>query len=311
MHAKDLADLRTQSQAMIEQLNAGHKSYIEELKTEHQSLLDTNVKALEKTNNSLSLELKATRDDLSKAKAALSASAPEVEALKKQLEEAEKAAVAAAESSASEQAAEVLRLRRELSAANDEATALKEVLAVQKDSISEMSQNHSTELELAAKARAEEVTKLRTEYEDEKATLLQEKTTLASRVSDLEGELATIRATLEAQSSAPASSKGNGVVPSPAASVSKEDLQKLHEAHNLKVNDLEAQHERSLQDLRGELDTTVARTGELQNEIERKTMEINYLESEAEEKDDTITRYVKILKIYVRAYVPKFRFLRF
>ena len=104
--------------------------------------------------------------------------------LRQQLEEAEKAAVAAAESSASEQAAEVLRLRRELSAANDEATALKEVLAVQKDSISEMSQNHSTELELAAKARAEEVTKLRTEYEDEKATLLQEKTTLASRVSD-------------------------------------------------------------------------------------------------------------------------------
>lgn len=294
---------------MIEQLNAGHKSYIEELKAEHQSLLDNNVKTLEKTNTSLSLELKATSDDLAKAKAALSASVPEMEALKKQLEDAEKAATAALESSASEQAAEVIRVRRELSAANDEVTALKEVLAVQKDSISEMSQNHSTELEVAAKARAEEVTKLRAEYEGEKATHLQEKSDLAARVSDLEGELATVRATLEAQASAPASTKGNGIVPSPLASVSKEDLQKLHEAHNLKVHDLEAQHERSVQDLRGELDLAVTRTGELRNEVERRSMEINYLETESEEKDDTITRYVKILKLYVRAHVPKFRFL--
>lgn len=309
-HGKDLADLRGQSQAMIEQLNAGHKSYIEELKTEHQSLLDSNIKTLEKTNNSLSLELKAARDDLSKAKAALSASVPEIDGLKKQLEEAEKAAAAALESSASEQAGEILRIRRELSAANDEATALKEVLAVQKDSISEMSNNHAAELELAAKARVEEVTKLRAEFDEEKASLVQEKSNLSARVSDLEGEVATLRATLEAQASAPAS-KGNGVATAPSASVSKEDLTKLHEAHNLKVHDLEAQHERAVQDLRGELNSAVTRTGELQNEIDRKTMEINYLESETEEKDDTITRYVKILKVYVRSYVPKFRFLRF
>ena len=77
---------------MIEQLNAAHKSYIEELKKEHEEALDLKVKALEKSINNQALELKATQDDLAKAKSAVSSSAAEIESLKKQLAEADKAA---------------------------------------------------------------------------------------------------------------------------------------------------------------------------------------------------------------------------
>ncbi|KAI5123562.1 hypothetical protein M0805_003381 [Coniferiporia weirii] len=289
-HAHDLHDLRTQSQAMIEQLNAAHKSYIEELKAEHEAILDSKVKVLEKTISSQSLELKATQDDLAKAKAALAASVPEIEALKKQIEEAEKAAAVVAASSSSEHASEVIRLTRELSSANDEMVALKEVLSAQKDSISEMSHNHSTELEVAAKSRAEEVTKLRSEHEEEMSAHIREKSMLMARVSDLDGELATLRATMAAQIATPVSTKGNGVVPTGSASVSKEELMKLHEAHNLRLHDLEAQNKRAVEDLQGDLNGACTKSNELQNEVDRKSMEINYLESEVEEKDDTITR---------------------
>lgn len=294
---------------MIEQLKTAHESFIAGLKAEHEAALDAKVKSLDKTINSQALELKATQDDLAKAKAALSASMAEIETLKKQLGEAEKAASAVAASSASEHAEELLHLKRELSSAHDEATALKEVFNAQKDSISEMSSNHSKELELAAKARAEEVTKLRAEHDEELFSLLKDKSELASRVTDLEGELATVQATLAAQAAAPAATKGNGIVPSDSAAVSKEDLQKLHEAHNTKLHDLEAQHERAVTSLRGDLDTAVGRSEELQGEVDRKSMEINYLESEAEEKDDTITRYVKLLKAFLHVKIPRLRFL--
>lgn len=298
-----------QSQATIEQLNAAHKTIIDELKAEHEAALDAKVKSLDKAISNQTLELKATQDDLAKAKAALSASLQEVDASKKQIEEAEKAASTVAASSASEHAGEVLRLTRELSSAHDEATALKEVLSAQKDSISEMSNNHSKELEVAAQARAEEVSKLRAQHDEEVFSLRKEKSELNSRVTDLEGELTTLQATVAAQSAASTSGKSNGVVATGSASVSKEDLQKLHEAHNMKLHDLEAQHERTVTSLRSELDETVSRTDELQNEVGRKSMEINYLETEAEEKEDTITRYVRLLKAFIQIKVPRLRFL--
>lgn len=293
---------------MIEQLNAAHKSFIEELKAEHASELESKLKALEKTINNQSLELKATQDDLAKAKSALTASAADIDVLKRQLEAAEKTAAVLSESSASEHASEVQRLAGELAAAQDDVNMFKQVLEAQKGSMSEMSSNHGKELELAAKARAEEVTKLRAEHEYEKTVLNEEKSALASRVSDLEGELATLQAKVAASETGTAAPKSNGISSSDSTGVSKEDLQKLHEAHNLKLNDVEAEHERAVKNLREELETVSSKTDELQNEVGRKSMEVQYLESEVEEKDDTITRYVKFLKVFANTRVPTFRF---
>ena len=297
---------------MIEQLNVAHKSYIEELKKEHEEALDLKVKALEKSINNQALELKATQDDLAKAKSAVSSSAAEIESLKKQLAEADKAAANITASSASEHASEVLRLKRELSSASDESVALKEVLNVQKDSISEMSNNHQRELEQVAKTRAEEVMALRAQHEAEVNALMADRTALTTRVTDLEGELATLQASMAAQASASAS-RSNGVTP-PGGSTSvtkEEDLKKLHDTHNLKVLDLEAQHERVVTSMRGDLEAAVSRTDGLQEEVDRRSMEIKYLEADNEEKDDTITRYVKLLKIFIKIKIPKLRSIIF
>ena len=71
---------------MIEQLKTAHESFIAGLKAEHEAALDAKVKSLDKTINSQALELKATQDDLAKAKAALSASMAEIETLRGSLE---------------------------------------------------------------------------------------------------------------------------------------------------------------------------------------------------------------------------------
>ena len=295
------------SDAMIEQLNAAHKSYVEDLKAEQQAELDAKVKALDKTINNLNVELKATQDDLSKAKASLVAAAEESEKLKKQVEDAEKLAAGAATSSSEQHTTEVLRLTRELSSATDESSALKEVLAVQKDSMAEMSNAHSSELELIAKSKTEELMALKKAHEDETMTLVKEKYELASRVSDLEGEVATLQATLASQSSA--SVKSNGVAsPASTTNVSKEELQKLHEAHTLKMRDLEAQHETYARSMQGDLESANGRVNELSEEVSRRSMEVRYLEADMEEKDDTITRCVKLFRQFFGSRLPRLQF---
>ncbi|KZT30690.1 hypothetical protein NEOLEDRAFT_1053426 [Neolentinus lepideus HHB14362 ss-1] len=290
-HGEDLHALRAESQATIEQLREAHQLTIEGLKAEHEAALETQVKTLEKHITSLQLELKATQDDLLKAKAALVAAAPEVDALKVQLEEARNAASAVA-SSSPEHAAEVERLTEELTIAKDDLAALSDVLNVTRESISEMSSNHVKELEEAAKSRAEEVTKLRASHEQEVNALLREKEDLLLRLSDVEGELATVKAQTAAGPVASPKNNSNGHARTP--SVTKDELQKLHEAHNLKLNDLQSEHARAVKALREELEIAQNKADELQQEVARKAMEIQYLEQDQEESQDQITRYVKL-----------------
>lgn len=161
-----------------------------------------------------------------------------------------------------------------------------------KESLTEVSKNHQKELEEAAMGRAEEVTKLRTAYQDEVAALASEKSALQTMLSDLEGELATLKATVAAEPVTP--SKSNGSAHVRASSVSRDELQRLHEAHNLKIHDVQAEHERSIRALREELEVALSKADELQQEVARKAMEIQYLEQDQDEHQDQITRYVKV-----------------
>lgn len=61
---------------------------------------------------------------------------------------------------------------------------------------------------------------------------------------------------------------------SPRASVSRDDLQKLYEAHNAKRHDLEAEYERVIRTMREELEITRVNADELQEEVARKMMDI-------------------------------------
>ena len=48
----------------------------------------------------------------------------------------------------------------------------------------------------------------------------------------------------------------------------------MHEAHNLKLGDLQAQHERELRAVRDELDRALAMADDLNRQISQKNMEI-------------------------------------
>ena len=155
-----------------------------------------------------------------------------------------------------------------------------------------MSSNHVRELEEAAHARVEEVAKLRAAHIDEVTTFAKEKSNLIARLSDLDGEVSTLKATMAAE--ATASPKVNGSSHPAPAGTSREDLQRLHEAHNLKMHDLTAAHDKQMKAMREQLDAALDTSDQLKEDIARKAMEIQYLETEHDEAHDEITRYVRI-----------------
>lgn len=213
------------------------------------------------------------------------------ESLRAQLEDVRANFLAA--SADVDQAAEMERLTKEVASLRDENVMLNDVLAATKESLSEMSANHSKELEETARMRVEEVMRLRSTHDGELSTLAAQKSELALSLSDLEGEIATLQARLAAVEPAVAP-RSNGIVHASATAVTRDELQKVHEAHNLKMHDLQAEHDRAVRALRMEVGTLQARLDEVQQDVARKSMEIQYLEQEQEESQDSITRYVKV-----------------
>ncbi|KAK7064336.1 laminin-like protein epi-1 [Favolaschia claudopus] len=272
LHQQDLQALRAQSSSSVEQVRASHESALNDLKQEHASALESTVGGLEKQIAKLNLELKATQDDLAKAKTNVEAARVEVENLTAQRDEA-KAALSAAPEVSPQHAEEVSRLTKELSIVKDDLQDSTEMLNLTKASLEELSNNHTRELEELAQARAEETMKLRAAHDEEITTLASQKSELLTKLSDLEGELATLKATIEAGAPAP-----------------KEELQRMHEAHNLKVGDMQADHEKAIKGYKDELEASLTKVDELNAEVARKAMEIQYLESDQDENAERVTR---------------------
>jgi chromosome segregation ATPase len=242
----------------------------------------------------LKLDLKATQDDLAKAKAGLESARGEIESLTSQRDEA-LATAASIPQISPEYVEEMTRLSKELSNTKDDLAAATDMLNLTKASLTEMSHNQTKELEEVAKGRADEVIKLRSAYDEEVTSLATQKSELLVRLSDLEGELATLKATISSETVAP-KSNSNGVAHL-APGVTKEELQRLHEAHNLKMHDLQAEHEKAVKALKLELEASQSRTEEVRQEVERKVMEIQYLEQDHEENQEQITRYVGFFRL--------------
>lgn len=185
----------------------------------------------------------------------------------------------------------------------DDLTALTEALNLTKSSMNEMSDRHTRDLEEAARTRAEEASALKSVHEEEVIALAREKGDLAVRLSDMEGELATARAELDSLKASP-KLNGNGAVASHDASpsggggvVTDEMLRQVHEAHNLKLGDLQAEHEKTMKAMQKQLEDAQKKIGELGAEVSRKAMEIQFMESEHDEQSETVTRYVKFFRI--------------
>ena len=264
--------LRAESQATIEQLRAAHQTTIESLQAEHAAALENQVNSLEKQIASQNIELSAARDDLAKAKAAHTTVYQELESTKAALEES-RALIASLDKSDKDEM--IARLSSQLANVRQEHEVMKEMFQATNDSIREMSNKHAKDLEEAAKVRAEEVTKLRAAHKEEVEALQQDRTELTMQLADRENELKTLKASVAAASAdATAPSKSNGGVHARGTSVTKEELQKMHEAHNLKLGDLQAQHERELRTMRDELDRALAMADDLNRQISQKNMEI-------------------------------------
>lgn len=252
--------------------------------------MDSQIKSLEKQINSQSLDLKVTQDDLAKAKAALEASKVEISTVTTQRDEA-KAAVAASAAPDPAIAEEIERLTKELAHSKEDVSAAQEALALTKQTLADVTGNQTKELEEAAKGRAEEVTRLKVAHEEEVNTLVSQKTNLATRLSDLEGELATLKASTTSEATASPKANGtNGSTQPTLSGVTKEELQKMHEAHNAKLHDLEASHEKVIKNFKDDLEASHSKIDELQQEVARKAMEIQYLEQEQDESSDQFTK---------------------
>lgn len=263
------------------------------MKTAHTSQLESEVNALKKQINTLNVELKATQDDLAKAKASLESARGETESLAKQRDEA-RAQAEAAPSINPEQAEEIARLTRELVGTKDDLAVVTDMLSLMKSSMAELSDKQAKELEAAAEGRADEARQLRAAHDEEVSQFATQKSELQIRISDLEGELATVKATLGAQEAV--SPKVNGTHPPSSPGVTKDELQQLHEAHNLKIHDIQAEHDKEISSAKAELEAALAEVARLQEDVSRKTMEIQYLEQEQEEQQEQITRCVKRLR---------------
>lgn len=262
-----------------------------DLQAEHSFTLEEEVKQLQKQINNITFELKITQEDLAKAKSALHASRVEVEAISKQRDDARATATGNKESS-SQLSDELSHLKSELSAKADDLAALTEMLSLTK-SLNQIAENHAKELEEAAKGRADEVTQLKAAHDEYVTTFATQKSELLFKLSDLEGELATLQASKTTEAVLP---KSNGrEVQSTTPGVTKEELQRLHEAHNLKLHDLMSKHDKELKALSEQLETARKENNELQQEVGRKTMEIQYLEQDQEDSQETIMRYVDLL----------------
>ncbi|KAH9984172.1 hypothetical protein BJV77DRAFT_1072339 [Russula vinacea] len=182
-HTQDLQVLREKSEEATEQLRASHQATVEGLKTDHEAALASQVQTFQKQLASQALELKATAEDLAKAKAMQSTSRQEMETLKTQLDEARQAALATASAAAADKDAEIERLTKELSNVREDLNGVNEVYHVARDSMQEMNNNHKKELEEAAKGRADEVSKLRAAHDVELQSLLTDKAGLVSKLS--------------------------------------------------------------------------------------------------------------------------------
>ncbi|KAF8507197.1 hypothetical protein F5888DRAFT_1602878 [Russula emetica] len=292
-HTQDLQVLRENSEGATEQLRSSHQATVESLKTDHEAALASQAQFFQKQLSSQALELKATAEDLAKAKTTLSTSLQEMETLKAQLDETRQGALVAASTAVADHDAEIERLTKELSNVREELDGLNEVFRATQESMQAMGNNHQKELEEAAKGRAEEVSKIRAAHDTEIQSLVTDKADLVTRLSDLEGDLLSLRASTASTGTA-ASPKRNGSAAAPAETVTKDELLRMHEAHDLKMNDLHAEHVKEIRALQEQLNATRMRASEVEQDLDRKKMEILYLEQDQEESQDQITKYVKL-----------------
>lgn len=217
--------------------------------------------------------------------------------MQKQLADAKEAIKAASEGANAALEAQIKSARAEAEQGREDLATFQKMLAesqeafaadiegtkaAHKRELDELSASHSEALKKALAAHEEGLAKvnteranLRSELEDEREA----KERALALVQDLNDKLAA------------------AAVPPPApkptvTGVSKEELEKLHQAHNATLVSLEAEHAKALQGLKDTLAEKEAALESAEAETSRKEMEIGYMASDKEEQDSEIERCV-------------------
>lgn len=155
------------------------------------------------------------------------------------------------------------------------------------EELEQVKQNHKRELEEASKGRVLAVDELQKSHDTTLANLKSEIAQLKSDLDDQREE--TQRAVSE---TATLKARSPPATPTPKAQtngvISKDELAKLHQAHDAKVAELETEMEKRVQALTEEKDALRKAQDDLQSSLERKEMEREMYESAANEAEAEI-----------------------
>ncbi|KAF8337417.1 uncharacterized protein EI90DRAFT_3118868 [Cantharellus anzutake] len=292
-HAQELAAFRAQSQATHEQLQATHQNNIAELSASHKEILEEQTGALNKHIKELSVNLAATTDDLAKSKTHLASSEEDKAVLKEQVNEARNAVTTASASADAAAQEKLAQARREVESAIDDMNTYKKLLEDTQLSFASDTDAHTAaharELEDIVSKHTQDITTLKDQHEQELAHHNAEKAELRHVLEDerdaKEKALAQI-ATFQQVRSPPSSPRHT---PSKAG-VSKEEIEKLHQAHNVTLMTLEAEHNKEMQALKDQVARLEELVNEVQGEKEHKELELVFATQEKGELEDDLKR---------------------
>jgi chromosome segregation ATPase len=275
---------------MLDQLRSSHENELVELKALHASSLDEHTTPLRKNIRQLTLELTATQEDLNKSKAALAASHTEIASLRKQLVEAREAIELALANTNSASEAQLTKARHDLSSANETLETYKRILAESQETLAAdmeaIKSAHKREVDELIGTHSEAVNAMKHAHKDALAKVAAERESLQSRFEDERDAKEKALAQVAASARTPAS-------PRPSANttgVSKEELEKMHQAHNAMTIELEAEHAKAVQVLKDELEAKQHALETAEADASRKELEINFMMSEKEELDGELQR---------------------
>lgn len=148
-------------------------------------------------------------------------------------------------------------------------------------------QNHQRELEEASKGRIQALEELQKSHDEALGKLKADLAHVKTELDDQKEEAQ--RAVSEA---AALKARSPPVTPNPKAQtngvVSKDDLAKLHQAHQAKMAELESDRDKRIRDVTEQNEALSRSHAELQASLEHKEMERSMYETEANETQEEI-----------------------
>jgi conserved oligomeric Golgi complex subunit 6 len=248
----------------------------------------------EKHVKGLTLSLAAATDDLAKNKAAVAAAQIEIASFKTQVEEANRAAEAAPINVDAQLKQQTVQAKQEAQNAREDLATFKQLLAESQVSFAADMEGtkatHKRELEDVVAKHVEHTGTLKASHGQELAQLSNERVKLRSALEDereaKEKALAQIASLQQVRSPPPSPRNGN------AAGVGKDEIEKLHRAHNATLMTMEAEHNSELRALKDELSRKQEGVDEVRAEKERKELEISFMAEEKRDAEDELQRCV-------------------